>query len=143
ADRTYDVAVAIEPDARTIHGTVKAQFTNTAAVPVRDVALLLYPNRFAGAEPGLNDLNRPYVYPREEPVPGGIAVDTLDAAVAPEAVLAPVVDVRTDAVDGWPRTLLRATLPAPLPPGRSAMVRARFTSILPQRFGPFGVANGA
>ena len=147
AERDYAVVATIDLAARTITGTVEASFENTAAVAVDEVAWLLYANRFAADEPGINDLNRPFVYPREELVPGTIDLDELAVASAGRRVGAgdgfePLAETRIAAVDGWPRTMLYARLARPIAPGGRATVRARFRVVLPERFGPFGIVDG-
>jgi hypothetical protein len=137
----YTLDATLDPDTRTIAGSVEILVQNTARVSVGDVALVLYPNRFAVAEPGIDDLNRPYVYPREEFVAGGITLARLEARPADGAVR-PLAEQRLEAVAGWPDTLLRARLPAPLAPGDSVLVRAEFRTVLPERYGPFGIADG-
>ncbi len=140
----YVVEAALDPLARTLAGTVEIRFTNTGAAPLADVALVLYPNRFAQPDPALDDVVRPFVYPREVFVAGGITVAGIElaAATAPGAGWTALGAGRLEAIDGFPATLLRAALPAPLPSGAAATLRARFTTVLPERYGVFGVAEG-
>lgn len=138
----YTVDATLDPAARTIAGTVEVRFTNTSDAALSDVALVLFPNRFATPDPAIDDLNRPFVYPREVFVAGGITVEGIEVQAAPDAGWAAVGSPRLDAVDGFAATLLRAPLPAPLAPGASATLRARFTTTLPARYGVFGVADG-
>ncbi len=82
-ERRYVVSAAIDPAARTVSGTVEAQFRNTSAVDVDEVDWVLYANRFAGAEPGVNDANRPFIYPRDDALAGGgISIEEVEAWVA-------------------------------------------------------------
>ncbi len=141
ATRAYAVDATLDPDARTITGSVEAAVVNTARVPLGEIALVLYPNRFATPDPRVDDVNRPYVYPREEFVAGGISVEHL-TLVRDGASAVALGDPRLDAVDGFPATLLRVALPVPLAPGASAVLRADFRTVLPERYGPFGVADG-
>jgi hypothetical protein len=131
----YVIDAAFDPAARTIAGTVDARVTNTSAAPLRDVALVLYPNRFALPDPRVDDVNRPYVYPRELFVAGGMTVDGVEIASAPAAP-------RLQAIGGNPDTLLRVPLATPLAPGATTTVRARFRTVFPERYGPFGSADG-
>lgn len=153
----YVIDAAFDPAARTITGTVEAHFINTSPAPIRDVALVLFPNRFAVPDSRIDDINRPFVYPRETFVAGGMTVAQVETRVAAppppkrakgvpvppaepawETVAAP----RRDAIAGHPDTLLRITLPTPLAPGATATVRARFRTLFPERYGPFGSADG-
>ena len=147
----YVVDATLDPVARTITGTVEVRFVNATRVPLGDVALVLYPNRFAVPDAGVDDVNRPFVYPREELVLGGITVDQVE--VRPESspkgrkpAIEPVWTAagtsRLEAVGGVAAALLRAPLPIPLAAGAAATVRARFRTVLPERYGPFGVADG-
>ncbi len=140
---SYTVDAALDPAARTIAGTVTATFTNTAEAPLGDVALVLYPNRFAAPDAAIDDLNRPFVYPREQFVAGGITVDRLEVrASARDGAWTPAGAAHLEAVGGFASTLLRARLPVPLAPGASTTIQARFTTTLPERYGVFGTADG-
>lgn len=139
AEVRYTVDAVLAPESRTIAGTLAITLRNPTGAPLADVALVLYPNRFAGEDPGVDDLTRPFVYPREEPVPGGIAVEEI-AVVAGGATTRPVGQL--GAVGPWPETLLRLPLAAPLAPGAELTLRLRFRTLLPVRFGPFGVVDG-
>src|SRR3989442_14379888 len=68
----YRVDATLDPGARTISGTVEITLENAAPAPLEDVVLVLYPNCFARPDPGIDDLNRPYVLPHEEFVAGGM-----------------------------------------------------------------------
>ncbi len=144
----YTVDAVLDPDARTITGVFEVGFSNHAHRPLEEVALVLYPNRFARAEPGINDLNRPFVYPREVLVPGGITVEDLETTPGTRAAVRSLDAFRRagasrlESIDGWVDTLLRVPLPAALLPGESMRLRARFRTVLPERYGPFGVAEG-
>ncbi len=135
----YTIDATLDPVARTIAGTVEVRFSNVARMPLREVALVLYPNRFARPDERIDDLNRPYVYPRERFVPGGITVERVEVVAPSSAALgAP----QLEAIDGHAETLLRMALPAALAPGATTTLRARFRTVLPERYGPFGVADG-
>ena len=151
----YTIDAALDPDARTIAGSVEIMFENTAGVPLDEVALVLYPNRFAHPDPSVNDVNRPFVYPREEFVAGGMTVERVAAGAtsaktadqshpAPpvEGWLRPLDGVQSEAIGGWAGTMLRARLASPLAAGESGVVRAVFRTVLPERYGPFGVSEG-
>jgi hypothetical protein len=138
----YAVDAALDPAARTIAGSVEMRLENPAAAPIEDVALVLYPSRFAPEEPGIDDLNRPYVYPREEHVPGGMWVEEVAVRSDDDPAWRRVPSTRLEAIGAWSETLLRTQLPEPLAPGERIVLRARFRTLLPERYGPFGVAEG-
>jgi hypothetical protein len=136
----YTVDARLDPDARTIAGSVTMRVTNGAAVPLRDVALVLYPNRFATPDRAVDDVNRPFIYPREDFVAGGMTIEGVEterggawSATAPG---------RLEAIGPFASTLLRVPLATPLAPGATLSLRARFTTVLPERYGPFGIAEG-
>ncbi len=137
----YVIDATLDPEARTIAGSVEARVVNTARVPIGDVAFVLYPNRFAALDANVDDVNRPFVYPREHFVAGGITVDRIEVR-RDGAGGAAVGASRFESVGGFPATLLRAPLPAPLAPGAAATLRLDFRTLLPERYGPFGVADG-
>jgi hypothetical protein len=151
----YAIDATLDPAARTIAGSVEIVFENTAAVPLDEVALVLYPNRFARPDPGVNDVNRAFVYPREEFVAGGMTVEGIAACATWPTVedqsqpvplgkrwFRPLDGARSEAIGDWADTLLRARLPSALAPGESGVVRAVFRTVLPERYGPFGVSEG-
>jgi hypothetical protein len=142
AGTRYELDATLDPSERTVAGTLDIYVENAAPVALDEIVLVLYPNRFSAPEPGIDDLNRPYVYPREEFVAGGITIERLEMRHGGEPARA-VLDSRLEAIDGWPGTLLRARLPASLASGEAATVRVSFRTVLPLRFGPFGVADGA
>ena len=75
----YHVDATLDPDARTITGTIDITIENGGHTPLDDVLLVLYPNRFEKPDPGIDDFNRPYVYPGEAFVAGGMTIDGLEA----------------------------------------------------------------
>ena len=149
--RAYIIDATLDPAARTIAGTVEMRLTNTTRAPLGEVALVLYPNRFAAPDPGVDDVNRPFVYPREEFVAGRHHGRQLEVRTEPPAragARAPERRGRPPARSGSKRSAASRRrccarrLPAPLAPGATATVRARFRTVLPERYGPFGVADG-
>lgn len=135
------IDATLDPATRTIAGTADLRLTNAGRAPLDEIVLVLYPNRFAAPEPGITDLRRPYVYPREELVPGGMTIADVELRRDGAAPLR-LVDRRLEAVGAWPGTLLRLRLPVALGRGESATVHARFRTLLPERYGPFGVTDG-
>ena len=123
AGTRYVLDATLDPAARTIAGTVDIHVENTTPVALDEIVLVLYPNRFSAPGARHRDRTRPYVYPREEFVAGGITIERLDTRRGDEPARA-IADSRLETIDGWPGTLLRARLPAPLAPGAAAAVRA-------------------
>src|SRR5664279_4768704 len=72
---TYRITATLSRTAPQLQGTVETTVVNTTAQPLREIVVLLFPNRFATADEGINDANRPYVYPREEFDPGWMTID--------------------------------------------------------------------
>jgi len=138
----YTIDAGLVPDQRTIAGTVGVRLTNVSRAPLGEIALVLYPNRFREPEPGIDDLTRPYVYPHEELVPGGMTVDFM-VLRRDDAAPATLLDVREEAIAGWPATLLRVRLPSALAPGETATIMTSFRTVLPERFGVFGATADA
>jgi len=136
----YTIDATLDPATRTIAGTIAVRLTNVASAPLAEVVLVLYPNRFRGPEPGIDDLARPYVYPREELVPGGITVDHVELRPG-DAPPAAIAELREEAIAGWAGTLLRGRLPVALAPGATATIAASFRTVLPERYGAFGATD--
>ncbi|MBI3766866.1 MAG: hypothetical protein HY271_00050 [Deltaproteobacteria bacterium] len=137
----YTIDATLDPGARTIAGTVEIRLTNAGRAPLDEIGLVLYPNRFSRLEPGINDLARTYVYPREELVPGDMTLVGVELRHG-DASSTALVDTRTEAIAGWPGTLLRVRLPTALTSGATATLRVRFRTRLPERYGPFGITDG-
>jgi hypothetical protein len=124
----YHITASVGLNAPQVRGTVETTVVNHSAVPVSDVVLLLFPNRFAVPDAGVNDFNRPFVYPRQDFVAGWMEVPEVRVGGRP-------VEARAEAPAGC---VLRVKLPSPLPPGAAATVGARFETSFPHRFGTFG-----
>src|SRR5512140_953699 len=88
----YAITATLSHTAPQLRGTVETTIRNPTAQPLREIVVLLFPNRFATADEGINDANRPFVYPREDFDPGGMTVG----------------DVR---VDGQPVVSKQTTIP--------------------------------
>jgi hypothetical protein len=115
-----------------VRGSVETVFTNTSTGSLREVVVMLFPNRFRVEDAGINDWNRPFVFPGEDFDPGGIEIGDVRAGGAIAAV-SPLDGAGLP--EDWG---LRLSLPAPLPPGDSISVGVDFSTTLPERFGPFG-----
>jgi hypothetical protein len=124
----YDIQAAVSLDPAVVEGTVTVLFTNDSDETLRDVAVMLFPNRFS-QDGDLNDLARPMVYPEEEFEPGGISVsEVLDDGYSATYV--------PDPTASW-GTAIRISI-APLEPGATRRIRMRFRTEIPHRFGSFG-----
>jgi hypothetical protein len=128
----YVLHAAIRLTAPHIDGTIDVSFTNNAARTLDDVVFVLFANRFSVPDEGINDFNRPFVYPEEDFVPGYTQVMEARDAGAPTTV----EPIRQPGVpDGC---FVRLHI-APLPPGDSRTLSLRFRTVAPYRFGSFGV----
>src|SRR6185295_1529173 len=87
----YRITATLSRSLPQLRGTVETTVINTTAQPLHEIVVLLFPNRFAAADEGINDANRPFVYPREEFDPGRMTVDA--AAVDGQAVVATLTRV--------------------------------------------------
>ncbi len=132
---TYHIVARLSDVSPQIRGTVTIDLVNTTARPLREVAVMLFPNRFLTPDEAINDVNRPYVYPREEFHPGSMTLD--DARVDGVAV-----PVRRASMPGIPDgCMVFLDLPDPIEPGGRRAVQLQFATQVPQRFGTFGEFN--
>jgi hypothetical protein len=128
----YRIAATLSRTPPQVRGTVDTDVENTTAEPLRAIVVVLFPNRFAVPDEGINDANRPYVYPREEFDPGGMTVGDVRVDGQP-------VSARPTNMPGIPDgCLLTLDLPVPLQPGQRGRVQLAFTTTVPYRFGAFG-----
>src|SRR5512139_70592 len=115
----YQIRASLSRSAPHVDGTVHVSFTNRSRRTLEEAIFLLFPNRFTLPDPGVNDFNRPYVYPEEEFDPGWMEI--LDARDGGR--LAPVERVRhPNLPDG---TVVRVRI-ARLPPGQTRTLTLRF-----------------
>ena len=129
---TYRIVAALSRTAPQLRGVVDATFGNRSAQPLREIVVLLFPNRFTNADEPMNDVNRPFVYPREVFDPGWMTVDDVRIDGQP-------VTTRRGASPGVPDgCVLTIELPAPVLPGETRTVHMRFETKVPMRFGSFG-----
>jgi Omp85 superfamily domain len=127
----YHVQAAVQLRAPQIEGSVDVSFTNRSDQVLTDAVIFLFPNRFAEADEGINDFNRPFVYPEQEFEPGAMAlVDARDAGVATSIEPVHAADVPDGCV-------VRLAI-APLAPGARRTLTLHFRTVVPYRFGPFG-----
>lgn len=127
----YRLDAAIAPGRPQVEGTLEVTFTNHSARTLEDAVFLLFPNRFAALDVGINDFYRQYLYPRQEFDPGGmrlLEVHDGDALTHAAPVSNPALP---------PGTAVRVPI-ADLAPGASRRLTLRFRSDVPERFGSFG-----
>ncbi|MGD0948103.1 MAG: BamA/TamA family outer membrane protein [Candidatus Binatia bacterium] len=127
----YRLRASVSLVAPHVDGTVDVTFTNTSPSTLHDAVFFLFPNRFSTPDPGINDFNRPFIYPEEDFDPGSMEV--LEARDAGEPI----------AIQPWREPQLpdgtAVRLPiAPLPPGATRTLTLRFQTRVPYRFGSFG-----
>jgi hypothetical protein len=120
-----ELDVTLDPDARRIWGHARLRVVNEGSDPTDTFSFWLYPNALGQRSPALTDVSFHWLYP------GGFSPAS--------------IDVRNVKVDGQParaevspETVLRVTLPAPVPPGGAATVDLDFDTRIPRRFGAFG-----
>jgi len=112
---------------------VETSFTNSSGVTLEELYWFAFANRFATADQGINDFNRPFIYPYQDFVPGQLTITHASAdGVA--------VSVRQISAAGVPDGCIVAVrLSAPLPPNGRVSLRLEFETTLPTRFGTFGI----
>jgi hypothetical protein len=123
---TIDASVSLQP--AVVRGTVTVLFTNESDATLRDVAVFLFPNRFAGDD-DLTDLARPMIHPEEEVVRGGMSLAEVTDGDRPATW-------RIDP-NGVYDTVVRVAI-SPLEPGATRSIRLGFRTEVPRRFGGFG-----
>lgn len=130
----YTVTASLAPAAPQIEGTVAVAFTNRGPRPLTEAVFLLFANRFAQPDPGLDDFARQLVYPDQEFDPGGLELlEVRDGGVPSHAAPLPVVGLPTGTFVSVPI--------APLAPGETRTLTLGFRTTVPRRFGTFGVVG--
>jgi hypothetical protein len=130
-DVSYQLRVTVSLSPPQIDGVVHVRFENRSSRTLEEAIFVLFPQRFATPDPGVDDFNRRFIYPYLDFDPGWIEIlDVRDDGRA--AVWEPIR--RPPAPDG---TLLRARI-ARLPPGKVRTLTLRFRTTVPLRFGSFG-----
>lgn len=131
AAAAYHLRASVALRSPHVDGMLEVSVTNTGSRPLREAVFFLFGNRFAFPEPGINDFNRPFIYPEEDFSPGSMTVleardgaeptriEPLQHAVVPDGV-AVRVPIR------------------PLAPGATRTLTLRFQTRVPRRFGSFG-----
>jgi len=133
----YRLNAAVSLAAPQIDGTVVVTFTNTSPRTLDDAVFVLFSNRFATPDTGVNDFNRPFVYPEEDFDPGSMQIlEVRDGETPSRATPLAAPDLFADAqLTGC---FVRVAI-APLAPGGTRTLTLRFRTIVPHRFGTFGV----
>ncbi len=127
----YQLRASVSLTASQLDGTVEVTFTNTSSQTLHEAVFFLFPNRFSVPDAGVDDFNRPFVYPQEDFDPGGLQVLEASDGGAPTAVDSVR---RTGVPDG---TVVRVAIAA-LAPGGVRRIALRFQTRVPYRFGTFG-----
>jgi hypothetical protein len=131
----YRLQATLQPHPPQVDGTVDITFTNRSTRTLTAAVILLFPNRFATPDDGINDFNRPFVYPEQEFDPGSMRIlearddgrlTTLEPLHAAEVPDGCAVQVSI----------------APLAPGAMRLLTLRFQTVVPYRFGAFGRFDG-
>lgn len=131
----YRIAATLSLAPPQLRGTVAIDLTNTTPDPLDRIVLVLFPNRFSQPDTTVNDVNRPYVWYREEFSPGAMHLDAV-------RVDGRSVETRPIAGADLPPGCFVAVHPArPIPPGARVEVSAEFVTTVPFRFGTFGFAG--
>ena len=125
----YTVELVLNTESGTLSGEMVVRLPSAPADG--RIPLYLYPNLFAEPEPDLNDVNYPHRFPSAFS-PGNMTLH--EVSVGGEAV---VPDYGGEA----PRTATVARLDSPSA-GEDIEVRARFSVLVPERFGTFGRYDG-
>ncbi len=118
----YVIDAVISSESATVVGSIQIELRNPSSTDLHEAVFLLYPNRFSRPDEQVDDVNRAYVYPREQFEPGRIEILSIDGAP---------IEVADEA------TSMRVPI-APLPPGQTRTLTVAFRTSIPYRFGSFG-----
>jgi len=134
----YDLSFDLSTTAPQIRGRIRVTAENESAKPQDEIVWMLFPNRFAAPDDGINDLTRPFVYPYQEFDPGGLRITA--ARLLPAAGTPPIpLRVRPHPTPGVPDgCVVEVDLPTAWAPGQVVEVEIDFETDLPNRFGTFG-----
>jgi hypothetical protein len=133
----------LEPQERRVTGTATWNLVNASDQPLRELLFWLYPNRYRERPPSLGDVGFDWFYPNGFS-PGRMAVHAVRVAASGDLTAGAAGAATTPvpfAVAASPaggETLLRVTLPAAVVPQGRVDVALDFTTLLPERLGPFG-----
>lgn len=131
----YRLTARLDPEARTVSGSLRARWRNPGRTPASELYLHLYLNAFASNRTTLMtelgaDAERWW---RRHPDGWG-RIDVATLRVDGRDVLAQMAFVAPDDGNADDRTLVRVTLPAPVPPRASVEVESDFVATLPRLF---------
>ncbi|HSP97844.1 MAG TPA: M1 family metallopeptidase [Candidatus Dormibacteraeota bacterium] len=131
----YRIEARLDPEARTVSGSLHARWRNTGRAPATALYLHLYLNAFASNRTTLmtelgDEAERWW---RRHPDGWG-RIDVATLRVDGRDVLAQMAFVQPDDGNADDRTLVRVTLPAPVPPRASVEVESDFVATLPRLF---------
>src|SRR5512135_1069469 len=115
----YRLRASVSLTAPQVDGTVEVAFTNTSGQTLHDAVFFLFPNRFSVPDAGVNDFNRPFIYPEEDFDPGGLRV--LEAREGDA-----LTTVETVPCAGLPDGTVARVPIAPLQPGAVRKITLRF-----------------
>jgi hypothetical protein len=134
---SYAIEVSLDPVRHALEGKETIRFRNATTDPVPDLAFHLYMNAFANAETEfMRESGGRHRQSRfDDSHWGNIVVSSLAAVEGGKEV--PL----EQEFPGPDRTVMRARLPAPVPPGGELEIRAAFTVTLPRVFARTGWAG--
>ena len=127
----YRLQASVQVSPPQVSGSVDVSFVNHSSRTLTEAVVFLFPNRFAVADEGVDDFNRPFIYPEQDFDPATMQLIDVRDAGRPTSV-APLH--ATAVPDGC---VMRIAI-APLAPGGSRTLSMRFRTIVPYRFGSFG-----
>ncbi|MFQ5588884.1 MAG: BamA/TamA family outer membrane protein [Nitrospiria bacterium] len=126
---TYDIEAAYDDETHEVIGREEISFTHQGAEPISELYLFLYPNLYLHKHPQLEA----HFYRKAYPVafnPAGIEIHAI--ADASGAALAFSPDVAPN------QTIIKVILNQPLAPGEKLQLSVKFTTKIPEKWGPFG-----
>jgi len=130
----------LEPKERRVTGTATWSFVNASDRPLGELLFWLYPNRYRERPPSLGDVGFDWFYPGGFS-PGRMTIQAVRLGASGDgtarAATTPVAFV-VEASPAGGETLLRVTLPEPVVPAGRVDVALDFTTLVPERLGPFG-----
>lgn len=132
---SYTIDAALSDVAPQVRGAVEIRFRNTSTRRLGEVVLVLFANRFAAPDRGVNDFNRAYLYPGGDFVPGSLGLGEVKVEGSP---VLPEILHRPHVPDG---TFVRVPIDG-LEPNAAITLSMKFQTVLPPRFGTFGTYDG-
>lgn len=134
----YRIRASVRTVDMMIDGTAQLRFRNPSQQAITELRVVLFANRFAREtnDAGVDDFNRPFVYPYQDFDPGWMQLSRarVDGQELPVVAL--------EVPDAPPDSLQRLVLSRPLAPGEEVEIELEFVTRLPNRFGTFGHFDG-